>query len=80
MKTCYYPAIILFILSLLPIIVPLMYGIIMSPSLPSIIISSIPLFFGILSMFLCKKGYYKLAWISPLGLLIPYIYIVNKLN
>lgn len=77
MKYCYYPAIILFILSTIPIIIPIRNGFL--PPVSSIIFSSVPLFFGILSIFLCNKGYNKLAWISPLGIFIVYFYIVINL-
>ena len=60
------PAIVLFILALFVAIQTcrvLWWG-------PALFLGSIPLFFVIISWFLCKKGYKKLAWIAPLGSLI----------
>ncbi len=66
MERCYIPAIILFILALVLAIQTYKVLYWTAP----IVLGSIPLSFSILSWFLCKKGYKKLAWIAPLGALI----------
>jgi len=65
MKIC-YPAILLFILAIF-IAIRLGRGLWWGAGL---VPGSIPLFFAIVSYGLCKKGYTKLAWITPLIALI----------
>lgn len=65
MEKC-YPAIILFILAIFLAINlgrKLWWG-------AGIVFGLIPLFFSLLCLSLCKKGYTKLAWIAPLGALL----------
>lgn len=71
MERCYIPAIILFILAL---VLAIQAWFQISSSAPAalywtvpISFGSVPLFFGILCWVLCKKGYKKLAWITPFG-------------
>ena len=66
MELCYIPAIILFIIALVLVIQTYKVLYWTAP----IVLGSVPLFFGILSFVLCKKGYKKLAWITPFGGLI----------
>ena len=66
MELCYIPAIILFILTLVLVIQTYKALYWTAP----IVLGSIPLSFSILSFVLCKKGYKKLAWITPFGGLI----------
>ena len=71
-----YPAIILFSIAIFLFITGV-NGVITSglSIMFPIVISSAPLFFGLLSMFLCNKGYKVLAWLTPLIVILILGYI-----